>query len=180
LFRMRWDDRTINNGTPIYLFLQQYLIDEQQDFELHRLLLTCQHSSAYVHSLAHSIVVTSIDSFTPTELPVQPQRFNLTEEHDLPPQMPDARPYFADRGRRRALIVRGRRTDTTRSFLPAFKIGINYIFHSDTRFRLRYCVEDAYAVANFLRGTIILHAALYFLLYSFQTIWALHAKTSAS
>ena len=98
---------------PILPFLAA-VIDEQQDFEQHRLLLTRQHSSAYVHTLAYFLVVISIDTFTPTELPVQPQRFTLTDEHSLPPQMPNARLHFGGRGKRRALIVRGRRTDTTR------------------------------------------------------------------
>ena len=85
-----------------YRFFQQHLIDEQQDFELLR-LLTCQRSYAYVHSLAHPRVVISIDSFTPTELPAQPQRFDLTDEHYLPPEMQDTLHCFVSRGRRSPL-----------------------------------------------------------------------------
>jgi len=73
---------------------------------------------------------------TVLQWPVQPQRFNLTDEHYLPLQMPDVRPYRSER-RVRALVI-----------------GINYTSHPDPVMRLKHCIEDAYAIANFLYGNL--------------------------
>ena len=40
--------------------------------------------------------------------------------------------------------------------LMAFKIGINYSRHPVPGFKLEKCVEDAYDMAHFLRGTALL------------------------
>jgi hypothetical protein len=66
--------------------------------------------------LARPLIVISIHLFTITDLPDQPQNFNLTDDHhlslSLAPLMPVAQPYRWRTGRRRALIVRGRNTPT--------------------------------------------------------------------
>ena len=53
----------------------------------------------------HFTVVDSV------EFPSAPQEYGFSGEHELHPLMPDPLPFFRDTGRRRALIVRGCRSE---------------------------------------------------------------------
>jgi hypothetical protein len=66
--------------------------------------------------------------------------------------MPDPQPFFGDTGKRRALIVR----DCQTMYHTLILIGINYSVHPVPGFKLEKCIEDAYGMANFLRGTALL------------------------
>jgi hypothetical protein len=75
-------------------------------------VVTFRSISTYVLSPACPLIVISVHLFATTEKPVESRRFDSIGERKLVQQMPDIRPLYSRTGKRRALIVRDKKSGT--------------------------------------------------------------------